>query len=360
MTKYFTEKQKNEIINECINTRKTFRIIARENNISMEEIYSIMNEYCQQNNYVSFRRSKTGIIFESDKDIMLEEKVFENKKGKIHNKLLKNARAIEEWTKINGRKPRINIEGIKAAKKGEKETKEQEEKRWGSTLYYIKVYIVKKYEGVPLENILDEKEREIVKIIREIEEQYEDARGIIAKDRGRRIILSNAKEIEKWSKAKKREPRSAIKGVKIAKKGEEEQEEIRLGGALSTIRSSVMKKYAENTLEEIANKTDREVVRIIRELDRQLEVSRKKRSLNNAKGIEKWSEVNGREPRIIKGIRAAKEGEKETKEQEELRWGRALNYIRYYIIKEYEGKKLEEIEDETDREIVKIIRQLSW
>ena len=47
------------------------------------------------------------------------------------------------------------------------------------------------------------------------------------------------------------------------------------------------------------------------------------------------------------------------KEQEELRWGRALNYIRYYIIKEYEGKKLEEIEDETDREIVKIIRQLN-
>lgn len=361
MTKISMENQKNEIINECINTRKTFRIIARENDMSMEEVYAIMNEYCQQNNYTSFRRSKNGIIFERDEDIILEEKIFEKEKGKMYNKLLKNARRIEEWAKVNGRKPRIRIEGIKAAKKGENNTKEQEELRWGRTYRYIRASIVKKYEGFPLENIQIRKEREIVRIIRQIDEQYKDARGIIAKDRGRKITLDNANGIEKWSKANGRQPRTAIKGVKLAEKGEKEtkeQEEIRWGGALSTIRNGIMKEYNGKALEEIENKRDREIIKIIRELDKEFEISRKKRSLNNAKGIEKWSKANGREPRIIKGIKAVKEGENETKEQEESRWGRALNYIRLYIMKEYEGKSLKEIVDETDRKIVEIIRQL--
>ena len=82
-------------------------------------------------------------------------------------------------------------------------------------------------------------------------------------------------------------------------------------------------------------------------------------TLNNVKEIAEWCEEKGRTPRArIKGIKVSKDREAETEEQKELRLGEALNYINNRYLKRYEGVELKDIEDETEREIVRLIREV--
>ena len=45
-----TEEQKNNILEECLNTKRTYRVIARENRVNYEDVIAIIEEYCQKRN----------------------------------------------------------------------------------------------------------------------------------------------------------------------------------------------------------------------------------------------------------------------------------------------------------------------
>lgn len=160
-----TEEQKNKIIDECMNTDKSYMEIADGNNITIEEFYLVMEEYCDNNKIRTFRKTPKGVVIEK----LSTQNPKTKKGGEIS---LKNAKAIKEWAEKNGRKPRRNIPGVFKPKDGEKETEEQEELRLGTALGNMMTSIVNKYEGISLEEIEDEIKREIVKIIRELDENY--------------------------------------------------------------------------------------------------------------------------------------------------------------------------------------------
>ena len=316
-----TEEQKNNIISECINTRKTFRRISRENGISIQQLYSIIEDYCKANGYVSLIRNIDNERF------------------------LKNAREIEEWCKENGRNPKR----IKESKEKEKET------RLAYELSRIRFEIMKKYENKRLDEIEDANDREIVRIIRELDKKYKTNHRLNSE--GECIRKKNAREIEEWCKENGRKP-------KRIKESKEKEKETRLAYELSRIRFEIMKKHEDKRLDEIEDANEREIVRIIRDIDKKYKTSNRFNSdgeyilLKNTREIEEWSEENGRKPKRIKGVKVVKKGEKETEQQKEQRLFHALIVIRGEIMKKYENQRLDKIEDADDREIVRIIREL--
>ena len=188
----------------------------------------------------------------------------------------------------------------------------------------------------------------------------------------RKTALKNIIEIEKWCKEQfegkpeysRRTPKTNIRGISAAKEGEEEteeQREVRLGHALSTFKQKdIWKNYQEGkeqllSREEIKQKygmREGEIVlveryeKVIEEYDYvDLNIL-----ANNIIEAEEWCkeqfegkpEYSRRVPRTVrKGIAGTKEGEKETKEQRELRLGISLRRINQRDIwKKYqEGKE---------------------
>ena len=270
--KLLTQEQKNKILDMVLNTRMTYKLIARKNNIDAIQLNQIIDEYCRENNYKSFRRIEKGIIFEKEDGTVVEfariEQIETEKQSdkKVREQTLENIEDIQKWADKNGRKPRSAIKGVKIVKKGEKETKEQEELRMGTALNNTR-RIAYKYKGKKLQEIEDETDREIVKIYRELEETYKDRR------KARKRILKKLQGIECWADNKRRKPRTTIKGVKLAKEGEvetEEQEELRLGMTLNNARR-IVNKYEGKELEEIEDEDDKSIVRIVRTLDAKYE-----------------------------------------------------------------------------------------
>lgn len=266
------QKQKNKIISECINTRKLYRTIAKENDIETDDVYKIMDEYCIKHDFRNFRRTEKGAIFEKEDGTVVEfarlEQIETEKQSdkKVREQTLENIEDIQKWADKNGRKPRSGIKGVKIAKKGEKETKEQEELRLGVEFNNSR-RISNKYKGKKIENIEDETDRKIVKIIRELDEKYKDRR------KERKRILKKLQETESWADNKGRKPRTTIKGVKLAKEGEvetEEQKELRMGMNLGNARR-IVNKYEGKELEEIEDEDDKDIVKIVMALDAKYE-----------------------------------------------------------------------------------------
>lgn len=342
-----TEEQKNNIISECINTRKTFKVIARENEIGVDDIYSIVNEYCQKNGYSGFRRTHNGTIFERIQY--------------IESGYLKNVREIEEWNKEYGRRP-IRLGKVKVAKRGEKETIEQKERRLALALKNIKYIIVKQYENISLKYIKNENHREIVRIVRELEQEWED---VFQKEKSE-ANLNKARKIEEWCIENGRRPRKLDK-VKFAKTGEKEtkkQKEKRMSRIYSDLKKDI-EKYEDKNLEEIEDENDREVVKIIRYIENRYERNlpntrslQDSEFLKNAMILKEWCIENGRRPRRLDRVKVAKTGEKETKKQKEQRMSGVWWNLNNKVIKKYEGISIEDIKDNVDKEIVRIIRGL--
>ena len=296
---------------------------------------------------------------------------------------LKNIMEIEEWCEeqfkgkpeYTRRTPRMGIEGINVAKKGEKETEEQRELRLGKALKTFeqnndiwKNYQEGKKKGLSREEIrqkygLREKEIELV-------ERYER----VIREYNLDDNLKNIMEIEEWCKEQfedmpeysRRIPRQNIKGIKAAKKGKketEEQRELRLGKALKTFEQNndIWRNYQEGkknglSREEIKQKyglKENEIV-IIERYERvreEYDYGDLNILASNIAEIEEWckEQFEGkpedcrRLPRQgIVGVKAVQEGEKETEEQREVRLGKALGGFkrRSNIWKNYqEGKK---------------------
>lgn len=257
--KILSEEQKNEILNLFLNTKISYKRIAKDTETSLEEVYGVISEYCKENDYKTIRRAKNGV--------KVEEQNSERKKEK--QKKLEKTHKIEEWADKKSRKPRTEIAGVEIAQEGEEETEEQEELRWGLELSKIKRNIVNKYEYKSLEEIEDKYDREIVRIMRELDEKYKDNREL--KKRKERS-LRNVKEIKKWADENRRRPRRSIKGVKVAQEGEKEtkqQEEVRLGQAFDHIKANIVKEYEGINITEIENEDDREIVSIMRQIEKE-------------------------------------------------------------------------------------------
>lgn len=151
-----TEEQKQEIIEVCLTTQKQYRTIAKEYEITLDELYTIINGFLQENNIETYRRTKSGIKF--------------TKKNKeTETNLLKTTRKIAEWTRQNGRYPRQTVRGRKTTKRDEIP---EEEAKLGRIFTHIKTYKMRIYEGIALKNIEDKNDREIVKILRKLAEEY--------------------------------------------------------------------------------------------------------------------------------------------------------------------------------------------
>ena len=179
--------------------------------------------------------------------------------------------------------------------------------------------------------------------------------GVVFKDKKENIHLVNAKEIEKWINENKRLPRLY---VDEQEKGTVTDEEMRIARRMRYIMNNIIVRYEDKDISQIKNKDEREIVRIITYLKEKYKHTNTT-NLEKAKELEEWSNENLRRPRQnIKGVKSAKEGEEETEEQKEVRLGLCLSYFVKTIMKEYEGISLEQITDEQDREIVRIIREI--
>ena len=124
----------------------------------------------------------------------------------------------------------------------------------------------------------------------------------------------------------------------------------RLGQKLGQIRTR-KKQYEGIELEQIENEEDRKIVEIIRRLDEEFGLGE---YLKNTLEIEEWCKENNEEKKIWE----RKLPSITSKNIYESKLGEKLRNIRSKIIKQYEGVKLEEIENGEDRQIVEIIRRL--
>ena len=176
-----SEEQKNKILDLFFNTKIKYAKIADVVQTSIEQVYYVIEEYCKENNYKTIRRCQNGIKFEKQT----------NGRKIGRQKSLKNVQEIKKWADRNKMKPRTRIEGISAAKEGEEETEEQEEIRLGQALKTVKRFIIPIYEGRKIEEIENEEDREIVRVVRMLDEKYED---------NRITFLRNLKEKKKIKK----------------------------------------------------------------------------------------------------------------------------------------------------------------
>ena len=161
-----SEEQKKYIMDLIFNTKMTYKGIVKKVGITIEELYKVIEEYCRANNCNNFIRGKDGV------------QIQETRKRK--QKSLENAQMIKEWADINGRKPRQRIKGVKVpdgrvkeAVKIEELTEEQKEVRLARALTKLEYYTVRGYDGKEIEEIKNEEDREIVRIIRYVNNNYE-------------------------------------------------------------------------------------------------------------------------------------------------------------------------------------------
>jgi len=307
------------------------------------------------------------------------ERVIEEYDYEYLNQSANNIIKIEEWCKeknkgrseYDRRLPRKQIKGIMIVKKGEPKTEEQIEASLGTSLSTFKRRdIWKRYQegkekGLRREEIkqkygLREGEIALVERYERVINEYDDIYSII---RANNII-----EIEEWCKEQfegkpeysRRLPRSSIKGISIAKKGEqetEEQRELRLGKALGSFKVSIIwKNYQEGKekglrREEIKQKyglREREIT-IVEKCEKVIEeydYESLNQSANNIMKIEEWckekfdgkAEYSRRLPRQQPQWVGTS---KEIEEQREKSLGKILNkFAQKLIWKKYqEGKE---------------------
>ena len=258
-----------------------------------------------------FRKNENALT-EQEKEIKrLYEKLTEQYKAE--SAAMRNYKEYKAWCEQHGRLPRLNISGVNAAKKGEKETEEQIEQRLGSA----RSGLFRKNE-----NALTEQEKEIRMLYKELDEQY----------REESTTMRNYKEYEAWCEQHGKLPRTGINGVNAAKKGEketEEQIEQRLGSARMWFFSR-----NENTLTE----QEKEIRRLYEELTEQYK--EESTAMKNCKEYKAWCEQHGRLPRPYM----------EDVEEIEKRLGKSR--LRFFAYLKKNSKKLTE-EEQTIKELYK-------
>jgi len=263
---------------------------------------------------------------EIDEVLEIVERIDNEKESTVLVSLI-NARLIKSW-----------MEERKTTKPPSASSKDEEEKRLGQALNNIKQRIVESYKAMTETQRMKyiEKHPEIDEILEIIERI------------GRKNVpahLANARTIKKWM-----EERETTKPPSTSSKDEEEK---RLGQALSNIRRNIMKQYKTMTKEERAEyKKEHPEIDEIQGIVEEIDKNNVPISLANAREIRKWMEER----------KTTKPPALSSKE-EEKRLGQQLSNIRRRIIKSYkempEEKRWEYREEHPEiDEIVEIVEEI--
>ena len=243
---------------------------------------------------------------------------------------LKNALKVENWCK-----EKYGDKKIWARKLPTSIATNEEERQMGMILKNLRDYL-KRYEEKKIEEVEDEEDRKVLEIIKKLDEEY-----------GLDQVLKNALEIENWCKVEYGDKK--IWERSLPKSNAKNEDERRLGKALGTIRLK-LKQYEGKKIEEVENEKDRKVLEIIKRLDEEYGLNQ---VLKNALEIENWCKENYED----KQLSERKLPTKSAKNEKEKRLGHALGNLRQKL-KQYEGKELEEVENEEDRRILEVLRRL--
>ena len=243
---------------------------------------------------------------------------------------LKNALKIEEWCK-----EKFGEKEIYERRLPSKSSKDEEEKKLGQALHNLRTKM-RKYEGQEIADIQNEEDRKILEVIDRLDREYRLGE-----------LLKNALKIEKWCKENYGE--KEIYERRLPSSTAENEEEKKLGDALSTLRKK-MKKYEGQEISNIQNEEDRKILEVIDRLDREYGLGE---SLKNALKIEKWCKENYGEKEIYERRLPSSMAENE----EEKKLGQALSRLRNKM-KKYEGQEIADIQNEEDKQILEIIDRL--
>ena len=220
---------------------------------------------------------------------------------------LKNAEAILEWIKRQ-EKPKLPSA----------DSKNEEEKKLRNALNSIRTHLIKPYR----EKTTDEEREKF----REKHPEVDDVRKIIKEiDISTATYYLNAQRILEWIKRQE--------NPKKPSKLSENEEEKKLGNALSSIRTYLINPYMEKTTNEEREEFREKHPEIddVRKIIKEIDISTSTHYLN-AQAIQEW----------IKCQENPKKPYSKSKNEEEKKLGTALQNIRSQLIKPYMEKPTDE------------------
>ena len=243
---------------------------------------------------------------------------------------LKNAREIKKW-----------MEDRNTVKPPSQAGKDEEEKRLGRALNGIRFSLINPYMELETEEAKEEYKEEhpeleeVMKIVNWIDENNLST------------YLKNAREIKKWMKERNTTKPPACPG--------KDAEEKRLGNALSSIRSRLIKPYKELTTEEQREKYKEEHPELeeVMEIINWIDENNLPIYLKNAREIKKWMEDRN----------VAIPPSQHSKDEEEKKLGNALTTIRRQLIKPYKELTTEEQREkykEKHPELEEVMEIVEW
>ena len=246
---------------------------------------------------------------------------------------------VENWCKVN-----CGEKAIWDRKLPGTESKNEEEAKVAGKFRTLKEQF-KKYDRKELEEVEDEEDRRILEIIRRIEEEYAYGQGQRYRNLGRAL------QIENWCKQNYGE--KAIWDRRLPTGMSEDKEEKKQGEALNRLKIK-LKQYDGKEIEEAEVEEDRRILEVVRRIEEEYAYGQgqKHRDLGTALKIQNWCKVNFGE----KVIWERRLPTTSSVDEEEKKLWEALNRLKIKL-KQYEGKKIEEVENEEDRKILEIVRR---
>ena len=185
-----------------------------------------------------------------------------------------------------------------------------------------------------------------MEIIRRLDEEYAFGSNQM------HCNLGIAMKIENWCKVNY--GKKAIWNRKLPTAYAKDEDEKKIGRDLNRLKT-VFKQYKGRKSEEIEDEEDRRILEIIRRLDEEYAFGpgQLHHNIGLAMQIENWCK------RTYKHIEISNRRlpNRRAEDSEEKFLGEALMSLRRKL-KKYEGKELEEVEDEEDRRILEIIGRL--
>jgi len=257
--------------------------------------------------------------------------------------MLGNALQIEKWCEENfGDKEKWE------RRLPSSQSEDNEEITLSSLLNSLNSNILTKYKGKEPDEIEDEVHRNVVAIIRKLEDEY--AFGKVQKHYKLGKILemenwceTNNKGKEKWER---RLPQSETK----------DEKERELGKILVNYGQKLLEQYDGKKLDEIVDEEDRKTVEVLRKIEEQYAYGRgqKHYKLGQILKVEKWCKENFEDKE--KWERRVPNSKSEDENESRL----GISYIKFgqKLLEQYEGKKLDEIADEEDRKIVEVSQRI--
>ena len=255
--------------------------------------------------------------------------------------LLKNALKIEKWCK-----EKFEDKKLWERKLPSQSAEDEEEKRLGKTLNNL-ITKLKQYEGIPIEQIEDEDDREIAEIMERLEREYAFGK------KQKHYLLGNTLEIENWCKEKFED--KPVWKRRLPSQNAKDEEEKRLGRNLNTLKLKIIRKYEGISMEQIDDEDDKKIVEIIERLDREYAFGYMQTHclLGNALELEKWCQEKFGDKPVWERRLPVQNAE----DEEEKRFGLALSTL-IRKTKQYKGMSIYEIKDEDDRRIAELIERL--